>query len=657
MVGAWMLLSPQGAWAGSFAPFTNEAITRGVLFTNDSPIAQFGAGIAFADLDNDDDPDLILLDGLSPGPPVAFFENDGTGHFTNRSGTALAGLPTFQGASAVACADYDNDGDLDVAISQWTGPERLLRNDGGFTFTDVSSLLGLPASVGWNTQGLAWADVNLDGRVDLYASRYTGQPFIPNVLLMNEPAGFTDVAQTQGIALDDEPTFQSAFVDYDRDGDLDMYVITDKGRNCASNGYTNHLYENINGVLVDTGSSAQADLCMDGMCITYGDINNDSHVDIYVTNTAEPFPDPIGNAMLLNNGDGTFTEDAVNIGVSNGYTGWGSTFLDFDNDGWLDIYVCNANGPNRLFHQNGLLTCADLGPALQVDVLFPSHQVACADIDLDGDVDLAVQVEGRAAQLFINNEGSTRNWSRIDVIGQGDQRYAIGAIIDLTAGGITQRRDVVAGSNYKSQNELPQTFGLNAAATIDTITVMWPGGATRTLTNMPVNQAWKIYPTGKLGDADQDGDIQLDDIQAMSACAGPVSPGCEQLDVDGDGDVDVDDVDAAIAMSAFAAADCNNNGQADLREIFLGTVADNNANGVPDICEAPPCPWDVSGSGNNPDGEVGVADFFALLQNWGPCGDPGDCPWDFTGPGGTPDGDVGVHDFFALLQNWGPCDS
>jgi hypothetical protein len=651
MIGSVCLLSGPCLGRGLLSPFTDEAVERGVYYVSNPPASHYGAGLAFADLDDDGDADLIALGAIAPTPTVQIFENDGSGFFT-----AVAMDEAFAGVIkplGVACADYDNDGDLDMVITQRGYPAQLLRNDNDFKFENRTVELPPPDAVPYNCHGPSWADVDLDGRVDLSIPRHSGAGQIPNLLLLNQPAGFVDIAAANDLQLADEPTFQTAFVDYDRDGDLDMYVATDKGTACTINGWTNHLFENVGGSFIDVSAASGTDVCLDAMCIAYGDFDNNSHVDIYCTNTATP----PGNALLLNLGKGVFDNVAVAVGVESMRIGWGSVFFDVDNNGWLDLYVCNVLNENRLYYHNGTLSCADIAYGMQVDEAEDSYAVAAADVDLDGDVDLAVQVSGEPVRLYINHEGSKRHWARITVVGQGAQRDAIGAIIDVNTAGFRQRRDVVAGSNFKSQNELPQTFGLDQHRVIDAMTVAWPGGATRTFTDLPADHAWTVYPDDKLGDHDQDGAVKLNDFLNLLVCAGNLHGGCEMMDFDGDSDVDADDVDALIDRYDDPVLDCNGNKIPDLREIFLGTEDDRNHNGVIDACEATMCPWDITGSRNVPDGEVNELDFMEMFAHWGACpGLPTTCRYDIAGAGDLPDSRVGVPDLFALLQHWGSCD-
>lgn len=517
-------------------PFTEEAASRGLVIEG-GPLGSFGAGLAFADLDGDADPDVVAV-STSQGR-IVVFENNGFGSFTQRSPGSDAAL--VRGASGVTAADYDADGDLDLYVSVWLDADVFLRNDGGFAFTDVTAQAGLgDRGAG---AGCAWADYDDDGWLDLYVANRTGTDIPgggtspePNRLYHNLGNGtFEEVAQTLGVDDQDSFTFQAAFFDYDRDGDQDIYIANDKGTTCF---WTNELYENVGGSFVTVSAPSGADVCVNGMCVAIGDFDANLYQDIYVSNSPE------GNPLLLNQGDGTFVESGAEVGVASYWTAWGSVFFDHDNDGLMDLYVCNMGAPNRLYRSQGAWPVVDVAAQMGVDDPGASFCVAVADIDADGDLDLLMGSVGQPAHLYVNREGQKRNWARFRIAGIGANRFGVGARVDLTAGGSTQTRQLMAGGAYKTQNDLALHFGLGDATMIDRIDVTWPGGSVqRTLSGYHARKTWTLYPPDQLGDADRDGDVDADDLTALIRCmtgsgVGLVGPGCEMLDMDGDGDVD-----------------------------------------------------------------------------------------------------------------------
>jgi len=531
--------------AQGLEPFTDEAVARGISYVPVEPaepdVVALGQGLAFVDLNSDDSPDVVLL-GSSNGL-VGIYENDGRGFFIDRS--TSNGVPLLSNAKGVSAGDYDRDGDLDLYLTQGTDylffpdyetPNVLLRNEGGFQFTDVTSFAGVRDHS--HSYSSAWGDYDNDGWVDLYVSNR----FQPNRLYRNLGDGtFVDVAVSLGVDRGGDPTFQSSFFDYDRDGDADLYVANDKADGCVK--FQNHFFENTGGSFVDVTNTNGTEACVSSMCIAFGDFNENGYQDIYVTNL------PSGNALMINQGNGLFTREENAAGVASDAYGWGSVFFDFDNDTIQDLYVCNyfpSTDHNRLYRYTGSWPASDVAATCQVESPGESFAVASADIENDGDLDLLVLNWDEPIRLFVNQEGEQREWVKFRVAGLNGERHAIGANLRIHTGQKRQIREVVAGSNYMSQNELIVHFGLADATVVDEIEVFWPGGTTRTLTDYPAGQTWTLYPPSRLGDANGDGQVRLDDLGHFQSCfrtpALPViSAGCEMMDLDGDGDVDLDD--------------------------------------------------------------------------------------------------------------------
>jgi hypothetical protein len=578
------LLMPVIAHAA--VPFTEEAVARGLDYTADA-FPLFGHGVAFVDLDGDGDSDVVAI-GRVDGR-VGVFENDGAGDFTDRSATS--GIPLKPQASGVCAADYDADDDLDLYISSWLTGNVLLRNDGAFAFIDVTVAGGVGDEGAGS--GCSWADYNGDGWLDLFVSNRTGTDgsTIPNRLYRNLGNGsFVEVMEDVGIT-GDGWSFHGVFLDYDEDGDADLYVSNDK---CGGTGLTNRLWRNDAGTFFDATSNSETGACIDSMGVAVGDFDGNLHLDMYPTNTAD------GNPLYLNDGDATFTEFSVQAGVRSNATGWGTAFLDYDNDGYQELYVCNADAANRLYNHDGSWPCEDHAAALDVDDSAASYGLGVADVDGDGDLDLLVSDRGPLndagpLRLFINHEGETREWVRFRVVGSAPNLLAIGARVDIRTGTTWQTWEVAAGGTYKSQSELELHFGLNTTTLVDEIVVQWPGGSSRTLSNLVSQETWTLYPPELLGDADQDGDTEPDDFPAFVDCVtgaavGMLQPGCEMMDLDGDGDVDDSDFDGFMMRYVGPLHDCNGNGLVDLEDIFAETSSDADANAVPDECESSGAP-------------------------------------------------------------------
>jgi len=536
-----------GPSAGAITPFTQEAVSRGINYSVRAAGGyppHFGFGVAFVDFDRDGDPDVVVLG--SNGGTIGLYENDGTGHFINR--TTTSGLPAMA-SSGVAAADFDADGDLDLYFSGVFEPGVLARNDGGFTFTDVAASLGV---VDWEFGTcVAWGDYDGDGWPDLYVSMYGP----PNRLyrLLGPAIPLVDVAAALEVSGGSASSFQPVFFDYDLDGDADLYLSND--RNASICQHPNQLWKNLGTVYDNVTEISRTGACIDSMGVAVGDFDGNGFPDLYPTNTDNGWNN--GNPLYLNQGNGTFEESAVAAGVTSNLTGWAAIFADFDNNAHLDLYVCNEGGANRLYMNSGTWPVTNVAAVAGVaDASADTFGAAVGDVDGDGDLDLLVSSLDRQIRLFINHEGSLRRWLRLRIVGPYPNLDAIGAIAWVTADGVSQIREVLAGSNsYLSQNELVLHYGMNTRLIADSVLVQWPGGVTRQLTNLPTNRVWTVYPTSRLGDVDGDGQPHdaMDYVGLVGCVTGPVAvgwaPGCEMMDYDGDSDVDLRDYAAFQAAS------------------------------------------------------------------------------------------------------------
>ncbi len=547
----WLIIAGDVAYdldARAQSPFTEEALQRGVNYPiafNHGAAHSFGEGVAFADLDGDWDPDLITVgrwDGV-----VGLFENDGSGYFTDLSATSA--IPQGINHSGVTAADFDGDQDVDLFLANWLQPNLLLRNDGDFAFTDVTAKADM-GDAGAGT-GCAWGDYDGDGRLDVYLSNRTDSGFgggggtlEENRLYHNLGGGqFEEVAESLGVQDPGAPTFQAVFFDFDWDGDADLYLSTDKGY--ADGDFRNHLFENQGGAFVEITDKSGTGASINSMGVAVGDFDVNGFQDLYCTNTLE------GNPLYLNQGDGTFVESSALAGVQSFAFGWGAVFYDYDNNSFLDLYVCNITSTNRFYVYNGAWPAVNLAVALAVADQGLSYGVAVADIDNDGDLDMAVQNENDRTRLYINHQGETRNWARLNVIGQGSNFFAIGARVAVRTGKDWRIREIIAGSNYKSQNELTVHVGVDLAETLDEVFVTWPGGASRTLLGLAANRTWFIVPPEQLGDIDGDGAVTPADITPfvavlVGAAADPVA--AARADLGGNGLPDGGDIGPFVAL-------------------------------------------------------------------------------------------------------------
>jgi ASPIC and UnbV/FG-GAP-like repeat len=524
--------------------FTDEAVARGVSYRLGANYVQYGAGMVLSDLDNDGDLDFVIAGAADFS--IAVYENDGTGNFTDRSATS--GIANGLRTAAMNSADYDNDGDLDILITGWNNPTRLYRNDGNFTFVDVALAAGIDIDA--PAMGTSWADVDNDGHLDLYASVRTltnGDPTRNAFYHNNGDGTFTEMAGPMGIDAEDDPTLLSSFFDYDRDGDDDLYLGTDKGSGGpdSPNGLSNRLYRNDGGTFTEVTAEANAFAYVDCMGIAVGDLDFDGFFDLYVTNT------PPGNKLLMHDGVSAYVDETLAADVGSYHVGWGTVFADFDNDTHLDLYVCNMQGPNRLYRGSDTWPLVDEGPTANVDEMSDVFCVSVGDVDGDNDLDMfAGDTKGRV-HLYINHsaDAATNNWVRFNVEGNegvDGNNYGIGTCIDIHTDGKSQVREVRSGVNYKVQDEYTLHFGLGDSDLVEHMSVVFHGGEIRTLTNAPVNQTWTIYPESRLGDPNNNGNIDWFELrQAMAARTSPgqtIEPGQEIFDMDGDFDIDLADL-------------------------------------------------------------------------------------------------------------------
>ncbi|MCL4222362.1 MAG: VCBS repeat-containing protein [Phycisphaerales bacterium] len=525
-------------------PFVDQAVARGVNYTLGTNFTQWGTGIAFADLDNDGDPDLILT-GATNGK-IALYQNNGSGHFTDR--TVGSGIAASTNMGAVCLADYDADGDQDIFFTRWQGFTNLLyRNEGNFIFTNVTVAAGL--SFDGAASGANWGDYDGDGWLDLYVSYRTGTnaETIQNKLFRNNGDGtFTDVAAALGVQAPDDPTLLATFIDYDNDSDSDLYLGTDKG---SGSELINRLFRNDGGTFTEVTEQANAAAHIDCMGIAIADIDYNGYQDMFLTNVQ------FGHKLLMGDASGVFSEQAAAAGVECFQVGWGCVFFDYNNDRTEDLFIAHVdNTPNRLFRNPGSFPFEDVSVAMGVALSGFSYVCAIADVDMDGDLDLGVATSLQRFRLYINNEGDNRHWLKLKLVGIGANVDAIGAQARVTHLGLTQMRELFAGANYRSDNERLLHFGIgNLGAPTERIEVRWPNSNVyRVLTGYPVDRVWTIYPPHRLGDANANGMIDPAEIAEalhimVATAGGHIQPGQEIYDIDGDCDVDRNDLASMLA--------------------------------------------------------------------------------------------------------------
>lgn len=481
----------------------------------------YGSGVAFLDYDADGDADLYLVNSTYLDPPSdasaptnRLFANEGPGTFRDVTEPAQAGHEGY--GLGVAVGDVDNDGHPDVYVSNW-GPNALLRNNGE-AFRDISATAGVDDTLMGTSA--AFGDYDLDGRLDLYVGNYARLPpenpcyqagirvycgplfhdGVSGVLYHNDGDGrFSDRTREMGVYSERGRQLGVLFADFDRDGDPDLYV--------ANDAKANFYYVNEGGTFVETALLAGVAYSADGepeagMGTDAADYDNDADQDLIVTNYQWE-----SNRLYRNEG-GFFTDATAESGLASAtlpFLAFGVKFLDVDNDRLLDLLSVNGHvDPNveeydraarhaqrpllfrnvdgRRFEEVGLVEGEG---ALRKLVARGS---ATADYDLDGDTDLCIATNGGRAQLLRNDAPQKGNWLQLHLVGTKANRSAIGARVDLVAGGVTHSAEVRSGSSYLSQSELPLHFGLGEEMVVSSVTVTWPGGPTQHLLNIAANQ-------------------------------------------------------------------------------------------------------------------------------------------------------------------------
>lgn len=498
--------------------FDDVALRAGIKKGPDS------MGVAWADYNNDGFQDLLIMGGRDK---TKLYKNKGDGTFTDV--TAVSGINppngqgSFGGAFAGVFADYDNDGCLDLYITGAGGnnspglPDTLYHNNCNGTFTDVTKKAGINDI--YHGRGLAWADYNNDGFLDIYVANHGNQisdteyNFEPNILYKNNGDGtFTDVTAKAGVSgIANCPdvinkgtakikthggpyklSFQPIWFDYNNDGLIDLYISTDSG--------INPLYKN-NGDGTFTDVTKDAGLCElgTGMGVTVGDYDNDGFMDIYITN--------IGKSYLWhNNGDGTFSLRTKEAQAGNDLDlGWGVNFLDYDNDSFLDIYTANGRVSggvpwdpeiaqvklDRLYKGNGDGTFSEVSQQEGIEGNYAKEASAFADYNNDGFLDIFVvssYTEKEALHKLYKNNGNKNHYITIQLVGKKSNRSGVGARVTVVTGDKKQVREVAAGSSYLSENSLWPNFGLGQAKSIDEIIVNWPSGKIQKIKNVKEDQ-------------------------------------------------------------------------------------------------------------------------------------------------------------------------
>ena len=542
--------------------FTDQTAAVGLDFVHFNGMSgefylseMMGAGAALFDFDNDGDLDLYLVQGQMLGsgktlaqaliaPPAGvalrdyLYRNDlelhpdgtHTMHFTDV--TETSGLSGGSYGMGVATGDIDNDGWVDLYRTQ-LGPNQLFRNNGDGTFSDVSGRTGTN-DPRWSVSA-SFLDIDRDGWLDLYVGNYvdhrlddalecfsrTGEQdycgpqrytAVPDRLYRNRGDGtFVDVTVESRVASDYGPALGVVATDFNGDGWVDVYVANDGEPNQLWINQQNGRFENgalLAGVALNGNGSAEASMGLDA-----ADFDADGDDDLFMTHiTTET------NTLYINNGVGLFDDRSARVGLgptSLAYTGFGTGWIDVDNDGWLDLLIANGavkteealvrvNDPYPLHQRNQMYVNLGNGRFEEIsdragsvfELSEVSRGAAFGDVDNDGDIDVVLTNNNGPARLLINEVGHRNRWVGLRLIGGLDGRDMLGAKVGVfrDAGPILWRR-VRADGSYASAHDPRVVVGLGETASVDRVQVVWPSGRVEEWTGVPVDQ-WTTLREG-----------------------------------------------------------------------------------------------------------------------------------------------------------------
>ena len=533
-----------GTLAAQNISFKEMAVEMGLNFVHDHGgtdqkfyVETMGSGCALLDYDNDGDLDVFFLQGAPlPGWKKKstlrnqLFRNDGN-QFTNV--TRESGLGDTSYGIGCAAADYDNDGDTDLYVTNF-GPDILYRNEGDGTFADASYAAGISNPL-WSASA-AFFDADNDGWLDLFVSNYVEYSLeknpwcgdqrkdqraycdpdvfmgISDVFYHNNGDGtFSDMSEKSNVIKGKGKGLGVIPADFDNDGDMDVYVANDKVmNNLFINDGTGVFKEDALFAGVGFNENGQAEA---GMGVDFADYNRDGWLDLFVTNFSGE-----SNTLYRNDKNGFLTDVTFAAGLgqpSLEVLGFGTNFVDLDLDGWEDIFVANGHvidnielfNPDythaqrkQVFMNRGDGTFIDKTSEIGGALLEPQvgRGAAFGDIDNDGDIDVVISNNNGQASLLINEGPPKNNWIGLLLEGRLYNLDAIGARVTVTSSGGSQIATVNPAASYLASNDKRLQFGLGSQTVVNEISIQWPGGGVDRIENIEGNRYYLIQPGGKI---------------------------------------------------------------------------------------------------------------------------------------------------------------
>jgi hypothetical protein len=459
------------------------------IYESYSSTPDFGGGVSFFDFDNDGWDDLTFV---SPDDSLKVYKNN-NGYYA----PFYTGINIIGQVKQALWVDFNNDEFNDLCISIENGPCMLYKNNGNNSFTDITFASGMPYLPGAN-YSVAFGDYNKDGFLDLLIGRYSYSTDSTNLLQKNAlyknngNLTFTDVTSISGIDIGLTQTFEAVWLDYNKDGWPDIYTATDRYD------YDNALFKNNgDGTFTDVAMACgAAAVNVNAMTNTVGDFDNDADLDIYLTNIG--YSDTC--KLLVNHNNNTFTEEAVQWGLGNTQFTWGASWLDADNDGFLDLMIAcdsgNTDPRTYLYMNNGGSGFVDSPQNFQSNSIGNSRSIANGDFNNDGQVDVVIGNTTNDNSFLWQNTSMINNFIKISLKGSLSNRMAIGSWIYVHAGGTRYSHYTMCGENFLGQNSQHHLFGLAQHQIVDSVVIEFLSGTIDKYYNLAANQAYTFIESG-----------------------------------------------------------------------------------------------------------------------------------------------------------------